>query len=438
MNPFEVFNNPNNIATPLPVQPHMQQQQQPPNTIFNTGVPPAQQFLPPINAGGPTDPAPAPKLAGDALPLMQAQTNAPPQTSHQQVPETFHHPPQVERPHPGTQSPPSNVRHVPAPQDEGAPSSAYSFASTLASMNKPRPNGPRKKALLIGINYFQTKYELKGCINDVANIKEFLKQHGYDESPETMCILTDDNGEARPLRENLIEAMKWLVHDAQPGDNLFFHYSGHGGLKEDTTGDEASGYDETIMPLDFKKTGEIIDDDLHTMLVKPLIAGVHMVAVFDSCHSGTALDLPWIYRSNGTHKTPGISVMKFGEGALDAGVQLLEGRSKAAAAAVGKILIDGIKAKLIGKKNKKENSSDASVIMISGCKDDQTSADATVDGFKTGALSFALIHTLKEKHDMPLVELLNKMRDIMFEKQFEQIPQMSTSHKMEPDTIFMI
>lgn len=54
--------------------------------------------------------------------------------------------------------------------------------------------------------------------------------------------------------------MQWLVGNAQPGDTLFFHYSGHGGQSVDQDGDEASGYDDTILPADFKTAGEIIDD----------------------------------------------------------------------------------------------------------------------------------------------------------------------------------
>lgn len=54
--------------------------------------------------------------------------------------------------------------------------------------------------------------------------------------------------------------MQWLVRDARPGDSLFFHYSGHGGQAADLDGDEDDGFDETILPLDFKTAGEIIDD----------------------------------------------------------------------------------------------------------------------------------------------------------------------------------
>ncbi|KAI9303794.1 peptidase C14, caspase domain-containing protein, partial [Cunninghamella echinulata] len=88
----------------------------------------------------------------------------------------------------------------------------------------------RKKALLIGINYIGSSNELKGCINDVQNIKNFITtRFGFKE--EDMVILTDDQQEQRfiPTRANIIAAIKWLVGDAQPNDSYFFHFSGHGG-----------------------------------------------------------------------------------------------------------------------------------------------------------------------------------------------------------------
>jgi metacaspase-1 len=114
---------------------------------------------------------------------------------------------------------------------------------------------------LIGINYFGTKQELKGCINDVHNIKQFIQQN-YGFPVADTVILTDDQQDpgSRPTRANIIRGMKWLVKDAQPGDSFFLHYSGHGAQTEDTDGDEEDGLDETILPMDFKTAGHIVDD----------------------------------------------------------------------------------------------------------------------------------------------------------------------------------
>ncbi len=44
---------------------------------------------------------------------------------------------------------------------------------------------------------------------------------------------------------------------------------------------------------DYKQAGQIVDDELNAMLVRPLPQGVVMHAVVDACHSGTVLDLPY-------------------------------------------------------------------------------------------------------------------------------------------------
>jgi hypothetical protein len=119
----------------------------------------------------------------------------------------------------------------------------------------------------------------------------------YNFAWDDMVILTDDqqNPAAHPTRANILRAMQWLVADARPNDNLFFHYSGHGGQTEDLDGDEEDGYDETIYPVDFKQAGQIIDDEMHWIMVRPLPAGCRLTAIMDCCHSGSALDLPYEY-----------------------------------------------------------------------------------------------------------------------------------------------
>jgi len=77
-------------------------------------------------------------------------------------------------------------------------------------------------------------------------------------------MLTDDshNPTLVPTKANMIRAMQWLVQDANPHDSLFFHYSGHGGQTKDLDGDEEDGQDEVIYPVDYKKAGHIVDDEL--------------------------------------------------------------------------------------------------------------------------------------------------------------------------------
>lgn len=85
----------------------------------------------------------------------------------------------------------------------------------------------RRKALLVGINYFGQRGQLRGCINDVKNMSAYLVE-AFGYTREDMVILTDDqqNPMSQPTKQNIFRAMHWLVKDARPNDSLFFHYSG--------------------------------------------------------------------------------------------------------------------------------------------------------------------------------------------------------------------
>lgn len=155
-----------------------------------------------------------------------------------------------------------------------------------------------KRAVLIGINYVGQNGELAGCHNDVLNMKEYLMDvHGFTE--ENMTILLDDGVHEDPTRVNILNAYKQLVKDSQPGDVAYCHYSGHGGKVRDDNGDEADGYDETLVPLDFQQNGQIRDDDLLKTLVIPMQKGVFVTSIMDCCHSGTVLDLPYTFKADG-------------------------------------------------------------------------------------------------------------------------------------------
>ena len=57
--------------------------------------------------------------------------------------------------------------------------------------------------------------------------------------------------------------------------------------------------DETILPVDFKRHGQITDNEIFDIMVKDLPAGCRLTAVMDCCHSGTAMDLPFTLFGHG-------------------------------------------------------------------------------------------------------------------------------------------
>ncbi|KAG9025716.1 Ca(2+)-dependent cysteine protease [Tulasnella sp. JGI-2019a] len=296
----------------------------------------------------------------------------------------------------------------------------------------------RKKALLIGINYVGTNQALEGCQNDANNMKKFIQKH-YNYQDADVVMLTDDRKrrpEEQPNRANILRGMQWLVRNAQPNDSLFFHYSGHGGLTKDLDGDEEDGFDEVIYPMDFEEAGHIVDDEMHDIMVKPLPAGCRLTAIFDSCHSGSALDLPFVYSTEGKIKEPnvlaaaGTGVMGIVKGyaSHDYG-SMLKGATALFGAASGK----QNKAEEFSRRTK---SSPADVISWSGCKDSQTSADTQVAGKGTGAMSWAFMESLNRNPQQSYQQLLVSIRALLRDK-YSQRPQLSSSHPMDTSILFI-
>ncbi|TKA42680.1 Metacaspase-1A [Friedmanniomyces endolithicus] len=257
----------------------------------------------------------------------------------------------------------------------------------------------------------------------------YLNQY-FDYKREDMVILTDDqqNAMSQPTKANILRAMHWLVKDARPNDSLFFHYSGHGGQTKDLDGDEDDGYDEVIYPVDFRQAGHIVDDEMHRIMVHNLQAGVRLTAIFDSCHSGSALDLPYIYSTQGVLKEPNLA-KEAGQGLLSIVSSYTRGDLGSVASTALGFFKKATSGDEIYQRNLRTKTSPADVIMWSGSKDDQTSQDAQIAGQATGAMSWAFIAALKKNPQQSYVSLLNSIRDELDGK-YTQKPQLSCSHPL--------
>ncbi|CAK7328479.1 unnamed protein product [Dovyalis caffra] len=162
------------------------------------------------------------------------------------------------------------------------------------SLSGARPS--RKRALLIGVTYMKSKHELKGTIIDVKRIRSLLLDT-FKFPRENILVLTEEESEPAfvPTKKSIENSFKWLVDDCQAGDSLVFYFSGHGVRQPDMDSDESDGFDETICPVDFMQAGSITDDAIRSSIVRPLKNGVTLNAIVDACHSGTVLDLPFVY-----------------------------------------------------------------------------------------------------------------------------------------------
>ncbi|ORY12733.1 caspase domain-domain-containing protein [Clohesyomyces aquaticus] len=433
-------------GAPPPQQNYGPPQGYPPQQAY--GAPPPQQYggyqpppssQPPYNAGY-GQPTPPPQQYGyqqtPPPPQQYGAYGAPPP---QAAPPQQYPPQQQPRPgmmptvnsnqwthgdHSAPPPPPTQPQNF----GHGAPN-GYSFRYSAC-------NG-RRKALLIGINYFGQRGQLRGCINDVKNMSTYLNGHfGYKR--EDMVILTDDqqNPMSQPTKANILRAMHWLVKDAQPNDSLFFHYSGHGGQTKDLDGDEDDGYDEVIYPVDFRTAGHIVDDEMHRIMVSPLQPGVRLTAIFDSCHSGSALDLPYIYSTQGMLKEPNLA-KEAGQGLLGIVSSYARKDFGGMIGQAGSLFKKVTQGDDVYKKNLRTKTSPADVIMWSGSKDTQTSADASISGEATGAMSWAFVTSLKKNPNQSYVQLLNSIRDEL-EGKYSQKPQLSCSHPLNVDLLYVM
>ncbi|PIA43470.1 hypothetical protein AQUCO_01900102v1 [Aquilegia coerulea] len=175
---------------------------------------------------------------------------------------------------------------------------AYNPPPVSLPLSFPSVHGKRR-ALLCGLCYRSKRYELKGSINDVNCMRYFLVEKlGFPH--DSILILTENERDPYriPTRQNIRNALKWLVQGCQPGDSLVFHYSGHGSQQPNINGDEIDGFDETLCPLDYETEGMILDDEINATIVRPLPKGTTLHAIMDACHSGTILDLPYLCRMN--------------------------------------------------------------------------------------------------------------------------------------------
>ncbi len=163
-------------------------------------------------------------------------------------------------------------------------------------------------ALLIGVDCYLPnrlpdggRYtSLGGCVRDINHVEEFLKQRlGLTE--ERILKLTASNGgqaepsepkEEWPTYENMVAAFQKLTDMAQEGDQVYIHYSGHGGRAATAfpklKGDQA--LDEALVPTDvgMEEPRYLRDVELAHLLKAMVAKGLLVTVVLDSCHSGGA------------------------------------------------------------------------------------------------------------------------------------------------------
>jgi hypothetical protein len=242
-----------------------------------------------------------------------------------------------------------------------------------------------KKAFLIGCNYVGTPYELNGCINDVESVNERLISRGF-----TTKLMTDKTS-IKPTYTNLLTQLARFFNSAKGGDTLFLMFSGHGQQLKDKNRDETDGKDEAIVSLDLKS---ITDDVLRQLINAYLRPDVTLIALFDSCHSATILDLKYKYLDSLKNDNDTVDPL--------------------------------------------QRDSKSNIMLISGCLDAQVSLDTNINNIYHGALTWSLLETLQLNHNISWRNLVKQMRNFLVHQNNAQIPQISCGRHTSIDSIVFI
>lgn len=207
--------------------------------------------------------------------------------------------------------------------------------------------------------------------------------------------LITDNTATKPTRENILSALNWLVSGLRAGEHVLFHFAGHGGRVRDTNGDEVTGLDSCIYPVNSGRMETILDDELRALLAMRIPTGSKCFVVLDCCHSGTAVDLRCDWAASSA------TSLTFTE-------------------------------------NQKYPKTAGTVVFLSGSHDTQVAAD-TVDkeGRPCGALTMALLQTWRTYG--PAIKfkyLMWDVRKFLRENGYSQVPQLSTGAAYDINSVF--
>ena len=266
-----------------------------------------------------------------------------------------------------------------------------------------------RRALCVGINKFKNlpTATLQGCVNDANDMALLLKEKlGFADTDIT--VLAD----AQATKAAVMGALRVMVDDAKAGkaNYLVFSFSSHGTQIPDANGDEADKWDEAFCPYDTAaKAGQwdpntiIVDDELHDLFLE-LPPAALLEVYLDTCHSGTGLkaDDPNLLLSPFHPKPRWLPPPSY---------QAFEAPRELHALDTKRHGIDGLASR--------------HHILWSGCRSDQTSADAHFDGRYNGAFPYYFVKAVRESNNtLTRAKIRDQVRTNLKKSGFKQLPQL--------------
>ena len=145
-------------------------------------------------------------------------------------------------------------------------------------------------ALLVGIDeYVNPVPPLKGCINDITAVKEYLLGRVANDEYQ-LHLRTLLNQDA--TRQAIIDGFRQHLSQAGNEDVAFFYYAGHGSQEEAPEEFwilEPDRLDETLVCYDSRSVGswDLADKELAKLIAEVAEKNPHIVIIMDCCHSGS-------------------------------------------------------------------------------------------------------------------------------------------------------
>ena len=300
-----------------------------------------------------------------------------------------------------------------------------------------------KKALVVGLNTYQTQKSLRGCLNDAADVAALLKDSFHFDQVLTLP-------EATVTKVSLVAALNTLFR-AEPGETdgeRVFFFAGHGGRVFDLNGDEVDHIDENLCMPDYdssKPETYLLDDEFADILQAAYVAAptLRRFILLDSCHSGTAtrevdttLDWETVDRRIKTAflvSTPAALHWRANDPRLAlACVPRMAEDPPALAAALANTDPGAISSSSFGTG---ENSEPVSHQLLSGCNDSQTCKDVPLDGVYRGIFTYTLCQLARANPDISWQALRDQVTQVI-ENTFGQSPQLEGPAAMKLLPIF--
>jgi hypothetical protein len=222
-------------------------------------------------------------------------------------------------------------------------------------------------SLAIGLNSVDPKHyggwsgELNACEADATEMAALAQSQGFRPT----ALLTKN-----ATRKRVQAELKKAALALKSGDIFMLSYSGHGGQLPDLNDDEPDAQDETWCLFD----GEQVDDELYSLLFR-FAAGVRVLVFSDSCHSGSAVRMAYYHGTMATRTGAGAPEVRYRAMPRDVALRTYR---------LNKAFYDPILANPKLKEAPKEAA--ASILLISGCQDNQLSQDGAFNGLFTGQL----------------------------------------------------